>query len=316
MNISPPIQQTIQQLIFGKVGGETSSIPAGPLQFEAVGGGSINTACKVLTQKNDKWFCKVNDAARFPGLFEKESRGLLLLQQQGIFRVPKIVACETVGDLQFLILEWIEQGPQTGAGTGSPPHAGNPPSDKDGFWQLFGEQLARLHLVPQDHFGLGEDNYMGALPQNNTPSDSWTEFFVQRRLEPQIKMAANKGLLPTAAIRQFWSLYLSLPEIFPDEDPSLLHGDLWSGNFLRDDWGEPVLIDPAVYRGYRGMDLAMTTLFGGFDPKFYEAYSYHHPLPTNWPEQCEICNLYPLLVHLNLFGKSYLGDILHTIQRF
>ncbi|HZE84096.1 MAG TPA: fructosamine kinase family protein [Puia sp.] len=325
MNTFTALQQTIQQLIFGKSGGETSSTAGGPLQFQPLGGGSINAAYKVLTQNNSKWFCKVNDAARFPGLFEKESRGLQLLRVQNIFRVPKVIACEIIDGHQILVLEWIDQDGQTQSGSQSSDHPqtqSGPQSrahsqtsaapSTDAFWQLFGKQLAQLHLLPQDQFGLEEDNYMGALPQDNTPSESWTEFFIQRRLEPQVKMAVEKGLLPTAAVRQFWSLYLSLPEIFPDEAPSLLHGDLWSGNFLKDDWGEAVLIDPAVYRGHR----AMTTLFGGFSPAFYQAYAHYYPLPTNHREQWEVANLYPLLIHLNLFGKSYLHDILHTIERF
>jgi fructosamine-3-kinase len=255
---------------------------------------------------------------------EKESRGLQLLRSQDIFRIPAEIVCETARGRQVLILEWISQGPKTPA-----------------FWTLFGEQLARLHRVtaefnqlqfqPSQHqpgitassepmasgsFGLSWDNYMGALPQSNTPTSRWTDFFIQQRLAPQVRLAARNDLLDSAHIRSFERLYPLLPGIFPEEAPSLLHGDLWSGNFLCDEHSRPVLIDPAVYFGHRSMDIAMTTLFGGFDPGFYEAYTYHFPFPSNYREQWEICNLYPLLIHLNLFGKSYQGSILHTIQRF
>jgi len=107
-----------------------------------------------------------------------------------------------------------------------------------------------------------------------------------------------------------------LSNIFATEPPALLHGDLWSGNYLCSATGQPVLIDPAVYYGHRNMDMAMTTLFGGFDALFYESYHYHFPLPANYRQQWEVCNLYPLLIHLNLFGKSYLANILNTIRQY
>ena len=166
------------------------------------------------------------------------------------------------------------------------------------------------------YFGLDHSNYMGALRQDNTPSDRFVDFFIHRRLQPQVGLAVKEGLLDHSAVAHFERLYTRLPDIFPVEPPSLLHGDLWSGNFLADESGEPVLIDPAVYYGHRSIDLAMTTLFGGFARPFYESYAYHYPFPPNFQEQWDICNLYPLLVHLNLFGQSYLGKILHTIRRF
>jgi fructosamine-3-kinase len=323
----------LQQVLSGVTGGDDAEI----FFYRSVGGGSINESYEIYTKSNNRWFCKFNDAALFPGLFEKEAAGLALLRRQGGMRVPEVIACSEVGGRQILVLEWIEQGPRSYPGGGGQPDGEAP------FWRLFGEQLARLHKVTRDSFGLDENNYMGALPQDNTPAisspsnltipssgfptvpsssgfsavPSWSDFFIHRRLEPQIRLAADQGRLDPAAIRHFERLYPVLPSIFgDDEPPSLLHGDLWSGNFLCDSTGRPVLIDPAVYYGHRCMDLAMTTLFGGFGPAFYESYAGHYPLPPNYKEQWEICNLYPLLIHLNLFGKSYLGNILHTIQRF
>jgi fructosamine-3-kinase len=306
------------------------------LEFHPVGGGSINEAYRIRARDGRQWFCKINDTHRFPGLFEKERDGLALLAAQRIFRVPSVIACETVGTKQVLILEWIESGAREGVGGIGSGRGGGQSRGKDGqsFWRLLGEQLARLHQVSGDRFGLDSDNYMGALPQSNTYSAGWEEFFTQRRLEPQIRLAADRGLLGSEAIRQFERLYKALPGIFPEHAspaglrlqgsagstqsalPSLVHGDLWSGNFLCDTEGRPVLIDPAVYFGYPGMDLAMTTLFGGFDRAFYESYAYYSPFPANYREQWDICNLYPLLIHLNLFGKSYLGAILDTIQPY
>jgi fructosamine-3-kinase len=270
-----------------------------PLQIRAIGGGSINTTYHITTSRYRQWFCKINDARRFPDLFVLERQGLALLEATAAIRVPKVIACEDIDRDQVLILEWIDEGLRS-----------------DDFWKTFGRQLAGLHQQSANTFGLDHDNYMGALPQSNQPSPDWVDFFIHRRLEPQIALAANKGLLNNHAIRHFQNLYKFLGDIFPAEPPSLLHGDLWSGNFLCDADSVPVLIDPAVYYGHRSMDLAMTTLFGGFQRPFYEAYAYHHPFPSNYREQWDICNLYPLLIHLNLFGQPYLGNILHTIQRF
>ena len=298
------------------------------LFYHPIGGGSINDTYQVSTKDNKRWFCKFNSAALFPGLFVKEANGLALLRRQGLIRVPAVVACTGAGDRQVLVLEWIDQGPES-------PQGGSMRLRSTGFWRAFGEQLARLHRVTQDSFGLDENNYMGALPQDNRPIASWPEFFIRRRLQPQVRVAFDHGLLEPSALGHFERLYPALPGIFNEEPPSLLHGDLWSGNFLCDQQEQPVLIDPAVYFGHRSMDLAMTTLFGGFESAFYEAYAYHYPLSSNYREQWEIANLYPLLIHLNLFGKrpssggplspsspvtfaslGYLGNILHTIQRF
>jgi fructosamine-3-kinase len=273
--------------------------PTAEWQYRSVGGGSINTAIQVTAKGGHRWFCKLNDAGKFPDLFETESKGLALLAGYPSIRVPAVLACTEITGTQILVLEWIDQGNRT-----------------DAFWKRFGEQLARLHLTTRPDFGLDHDNYIGALHQDNTPAANWTDFFRERRLQPQVRLARKSGLLTPEAARQFDRLYERLDEIFSTEPPALLHGDLWSGNFLADAAGQPVLIDPAVYFGHRIADLAMTTLFGGFEPAFYDAYHWHYPLPPGYREQWEIANLYPLLVHLNLFGTGYLSNILLTLQRF
>jgi protein-ribulosamine 3-kinase len=278
---------------------EYLNLPVSSILFQPIGGGSINKTYKILIAKTGAFFCKINSASRFPSLFQKEKNGLLLLAEQKIIRTPSPKACEEIHGEQILVLEWIEQGQKTIK-----------------FWQIFGEQLAKLHRSTNNDFGLVEDNYMGALQQSNSPSKTWVHFFIHQRLEPQVKIARDNHLLDANHITQFNKLYSSLPGIFPEEQASLLHGDLWSGNFLCDERSLPVLIDPAVYFGNRNIDLAMTTLFGGFDDAFYAAYNYHFALPPNHRQIWDVCNLYPLLIHLNLFGKSYLHDILHTIQRY
>ena len=282
------VQSLIQQLLSKKA----------PITYTPVGGGSINHTYRITAAK-DTFFCKINELATFPNLFEAERHGLELLAQQQVIRIPQVVTSGENGEHQVLILEWIEQGLQT-----------------DTFWARFGKQLAALHHIQRKQFGLDTDNYMGCLPQSNQPTDNWTGFFIEQRLQPQVKLAVNRGLLEGAHVQQFEKLYQQLGNLFAPQPAALLHGDLWSGNFLCDASQNPVLIDPAVYYGHRSIDMAMTTLFGGFDSLFYESYNYHYPQPVNYRQQWEVCNLYPLLIHLNLFGKSYLADIVHTIRRY
>ena len=292
----------------------------GTLRFIPVGGGSINGAFRIEND-SQQWFCKINSAEQFPAMFEKEKNGLEFLDTRDVIRVPEVVWHGQENGKQILILEWIEQGIRT-----------------NGFWKKFGEQLAKLHSSsdgprltlsgssdrdsqtrdgqPRFAFGFHENNYMGALPQLNSFKENWVDFFVQCRLEPQLQLAASHGLINKQQIEQFESLYKKLNQIFSLESPSPLHGDLWSGNYLCGKGEIPVLIDPAVYYGHRCIDLGMTRLFGGFDKIFYEAYDYHYSLPKNFEEQADVCNLYPLLIHLNLFGSGYLSSIRSILHQF
>lgn len=285
---------TIQTLLTEHHGSPITSVRLFP-----VGGGSVNEAYKIISNRAEFYFAKINSVSLFPSLFTKEKNSLEILAKTGAIAVPRVIACKEYGDHQILILEWVEPGLRT-----------------EDFWRTFGRQLAQLHQITNACFGGKEDNYMGALPQYNPPLGNWTDFFIQQRLEPQIRLAFNYRYFNQTIMGQFRRLYHFLPEIFPDVSPSLLHGDLWKGNFLCNKNSKPVLIDPAVYFGYHQMDLAMTTLFGGFDSQFYEVYQYHIPLPTNYREIWKICNLYPLLVHLNLFGMSYLQDIVDILRPY
>jgi len=163
---------------------------------------------------------------------------------------------------------------------------------------------------------LDHNNYIGSLHQSNQKHDKWVSFFIEERLNPQLKLAYDSGKINSSILEKFEVMFLVLEEIFPVEKPSLLHGDLWSGNLMTDNFGNPCLIDPAVYFGFREMDLAMTTLFGGFDSEFYESYQRINHLETGWQERFDICNLYPLLVHVNLFGEGYLSSVKNILKRF
>ncbi len=268
------------------------------LDASYVGGGDINDARKIKTTAGT-FFVKINSAARYPAMFEKEARGLKLLSAAGVIDVPQVVGFGEEGRDAFLVLHYIESGVR-----------------KSGFWQDFGKKMALLHQNTQPYFGLDHDNYIGSLPQSNRQHQSWPDFFREERLLPQIKMAHRKGLIDASFINMFDRFFSRLPALFPDEPPALVHGDLWGGNYMVSQNGDPVIIDPAVYYGHREMDLGMSQLFGGFDPAFYAAYHEHYPLHPGWQERLDYCNLYPLMVHVNLFGGGYVGSVRQILKRF
>ena len=268
-------------------------------RVQPVSGGSINRSFKIITAGGIPYFCKTNAATTLPQLFEKEKTGLEAIARTGTIAAPGNVLTGRTVKEQWILMDWIESKPAI-----------------DPFWKNFGAALAALHHQVSDTFGFTENNYMGALPQSNTCHAKWEDFFREERLMPQVKMASEKGLLATGEVKLFEKLYLRLPSILTEEKPCLVHGDLWSGNFIAAKNAQPVVIDPAVYYGNRLVDLAMTTLFGGFDDGFYAAYQYHYTLPSNYKEQWRILNLYPLLIHLNLFGKSYHSSIIGTIAAY
>jgi protein-ribulosamine 3-kinase len=266
--------------------------------FILVGGGSINQGGKLSTSVGT-FFLKWNDAHTLPGMFAAEAKGLSLLRDTRTLYIPDVVASGEDSSDQFLLLEYLE-----------PAHR---PKD---YWERAGQELAQLHATTGPSFGLDLANYIGSLPQANTLHDSWIQFFIRQRLQPQLTRARQAGLADTALVNQFETLYTRLPDLLPEEKPSLLHGDLWSGNIMAAQQGIPCLIDPAVYFGHREVDLAMTTLFGGFEPAFLEAYLEAWPLLPGYRDRFNLYNLYPLLVHVNLFGKSYLSQINSVLRQF
>lgn len=263
-----------------------------------VGGGCINETAKVKSSAG-VFFAKWNDAKRYPQMLEAEAKGLKILHEADELKVPDVIVVKTIGDRQYLVLEFIES-------SGMQKH----------FWHHFGKALAKLHKYSAEKFGLNHNNYIGSLPQSNRMYDSWTEFFILERLEPQVKMARDDGKIGNAFSQKFEKLFSVLENIFPVEKPALLHGDLWSGNYMTGSRGEAVIIDPAVYYGHREMDLGMTMLFGGFSSEFYSAYNEEFPLEKDRKKRTDICNLYPLMVHTNLFGGSYGMQVESILRRF
>lgn len=277
-----------------EVTGETAEL----LSVSPVGGGDINEAYRFETTLGT-YFVKKNSSSRFPQMFEKEALGLKILADAEEIPVPEVMTCDETGEEAFLIMKYI------------------PPGTKStDFWETFGRRLAALHRHTDEMFGLDHDNYIGSLHQSNRRHRSWTDFFREERLQFQVKMARDAGRIDSDTIRKFERFYQKLEDIFPVEPPALIHGDLWGGNFIVNPEGEAVIIDPAVYYGHREMDLGMSQLFGGFHHEFYEAYNRHYSLEPGWQKRLDYCNLYPLMVHVNLFGGGYLGSVKSILKRF
>ncbi len=277
---------------------ENFNKPVEILNTNSVSGGSINDAYKVGTNAG-LFFVKQNSASLYPGMFEKEALGLKILASTGAIDVPEVMATGKTNNTAFLILGFIKSAPK-----------------QPDFWELFAEGLATLHRNTATYFGLDHDNYIGFLPQLNKKHDNWEDFFREERLEKQVKMARDNGRIGTDLARAFIRFYLKLPELFPREPPALLHGDLWSGNYMVNEQGKPVIIDPAVYYGHREMELGMSQLFGGFNSRFYEAYHRYYPLEKGWQQRLDYCNLYPLMVHVNLFGGGYAASVQAILRKF
>ncbi|MDP6907857.1 MAG: fructosamine kinase family protein, partial [Flavobacteriales bacterium] len=260
-----------------------------------VSGGSINDAFRIETNSN-KFFLKTNDASRFPKMFEMESKGLTILSYSS-FVVPQPKVVGQQGRKQFILLDWIESE--------------NPTSN---YWGDYGRSLADLHSKTSDLFGLDHSNYIGSLSQSNNWESTWADFYREERLIPQMELAAQSGQLSSKMKNGFEALFVRMEEIYPIERPSLLHGDLWSGNMMVSSEGKPCIFDPAAYYGHREMDLAMMALFGGFGKSWVGSYNEMYPLENNWNERIPIGQLYPLMVHVNLFGGSYARSVETILQ--
>src|SRR3954469_11874902 len=262
-------------------------------------GGDINEAFEVGLADGRMVFVKCNVSAP-NDMFVAEARGLAWLGEAKAVRVPAVLAASGADDLTpFLALELIQSAPRVA-----------------GFDDQLGRALAALHRHGAQAFGLDHDNYVGRLPQKNTFGVSWPDFYRVRRLGPQLRAAADVGLAPARMRRDFERLLGQLEALCgPPEPPARLHGDLWGGNMIADDRGEPCLVDPAVYGGHREIDLAMMKLFGGFGPRVFAAYKEAFPLADGYRERVPLYQLYPLMVHVNLFGAGYLPQVEAALAR-
>lgn len=254
---------------------------------EPIGGGCINRAVR-LHDGQRSFFVKINDASA-AAMFDAEREGLAELGAAGALRVPAPIVDGTANGIAFIVLEDIPMGRLRGGG-----------------WAVLGEQLAALHGRTAERFGWHRDNTIGSTPQRNDWREDWLTFWRDRRLGDQLELARDNGL-DGEVFRRGQRLRERLDAVLAGHAPrpSLLHGDLWSGNVAADADGNPVLFDPAVYYGDREADLAMTELFGRFDQQFYDAYQFAWPLPPGYARRRTLYNLYHILNHFNLFGGAY-----------
>ena len=269
----------------------------------AVHGGDANEAYRLFLSNGETLFLKTNSTER-EDFFRAEAEGIVALRSTGSIRVPRIYAMGKDEDYSFLLMEYIDSSRPI-----------------EGFWEKLGTDLAMMHkadttaFVKAGRYGFDRDNYIGAGYQKNTGKDSFVEFFAECRLKPQLELAEK--YFDGEMIRKSNRLLDTLDKYLIEPDrPSLLHGDLWSGNFMPDENGLPMLIDPAVYVGCNEADIAMTELFGGFDKRFYDSYFSAMGMIPGYADRRDLYNLYHLLNHLNLFGSSYLYEVVRIIDKY
>ena len=262
-------------------------------------GGDINEAWSAELADGRQVFVKSNRHAH-PDMFPSEARGLAWLAEPGVIRVPAVLAASDPASPEpgFLVLELIR-----------------PAARMRGYDEALGRSLAALHRAGASCVGLDHDNFIGTLPQPNQPCAGWSEFYARRRLMPQVARAIEHRRAPHAWMAAFERLEAMLDQIAgPPEPPARLHGDLWSGNLHTDERGRPCLIDPAVYGGHREIDLAMLELFGSPSERFFGAYHEVYPLAPEREQRVALYQLYPLLVHVNLFGGSYVSAVERALR--
>ena len=270
---------------------------------ESVSGGDINEAYHLLLTGGEEVFLKLNARAA-ENFFSAEKYGLKCMKECGA-NVPEVLVAGKLSDgTGYLLLSYVRSSVR-----------------KQDYWTRLGYMLGGMHraatgrFTKEGNFGLGRDNYIGATKQVNKPRAGWIEFFRENRLVFQLKLAEHyfdkEDKQRLRRILDHLEEFLTEPEF-----PSLLHGDLWGGNVMADSQGMPMLIDPAVYVGHHEAELAMTELFGGFDPAFYDAYHELIPREPGYADRRDLYNLYHLLNHLNLFGGSYLVSVRRILKRY
>lgn len=264
------------------------------LEQEPLAGGCINQVYKIVTDKGI--FCVKYNPNPPSDFFVCEEEGLKALGQTQLLKVPKVIVS---AKKQYLVLEYLF-----------------PSTPSSAIWYELGQNLGLLHKnYTSTSFGYERDNYIGSVPQINTPVCSdWPTFFITRRIEPLLRLTT--GIWESQHFARFEKLFSKLENYFPPTLPSLLHGDLWSGNVYFTLSNEAYLLDPAVYYGHPEAEIAFTHLFGGFDKNFYAGYYNVAAQETGFLQRIALYNLYPLLVHLYLFGGGYFVEVVNILKRF
>lgn len=266
---------------------------------KSLGGGCIHHATRIETDAG-AFFLKWNSrCARDLFIREAECLGELKKADPKPLIIPEVIATKTVGKTPgFLLMEYLESG-------------NSPQQD-----ERLGEGLANLHRFEAEKFGFAHDNYCGATLQDNTPTDSWADFFAHRRIWSLVGKIKDERGMSANDMKIYEKLVGKIPSLLPSESiPALIHGDLWSGNYMFTQNG-PALIDPASYYADREMEMGIMTMFGGFSQRFWDAYNHSYPLPAGWRERNRLYQLYHVLNHYYLFGGSYGSEALRTAQYF
>lgn len=266
------------------------------LNAKSLGGGDISAVYSITTNTRS-FILKLNNFPNGEAMFQAEKFGLESIGQTQTIATPQVYACGSHHGTAFLLMEYIES---------------QSASEKD--FRLFGRQLAQLHRESQSNFGFTHDNFIGRLEQSNKYHISWTEFYLNERLLPQFQLALSQSLLFKNDIPDEQKMRNRCELLFENIRPALLHGDLWSGNYLISTMGIPYLIDPSVYYGHHDMDIAMSRLFGGFGNEFYKSYHEVIPRTQHFENRIQLYQLYYLLVHLNMFGVSYYGSVMRILK--
>ena len=270
------------------------------LNYRTISGGDISDAYLLRSTQN-AYLLKVNSSEHAYAMFMSEKYGLESIANTKTIATPKVIDLDKVHNESYILLEYIES---------------KNANEED--YRNLGYQLAKLHLNKSKDslFGFEADNLIGSLPQSNYKHTTWLSFYIEERIIPQLQLAKSKNILNLIDIPKVEQLYEIWELYFKDVKPSLIHGDLWGGNFLIAKNGTPYLIDPAVYYGHGEVDIAMSKLFGGFSTSFYNAYREIIPFDNLTKERIEIYQLYYLLVHFNLFGSSYYESVKRILNQF
>jgi len=289
MTLSNKIKSKIEKELNSKI-----------IDSQSLSGGCISNAYKIKTNSGEIYFLKYNSSLS-GDIFIKEAHGLQELNKAEVIKIPKVICY----DEEYILLEQITS------------------ADKQkNFSEDFGSKFALLHKFTNEVYGFYENNYIGSNPQVNISEENeknnWTKFYFNKRILFQLQLAEEIDNSTPELRKAIAELENKIDSIVDDngERPSLLHGDLWGGNYLIDKNGFACLIDPAVYYGNREADLAMTKLFGGFDSRFYEAYNEVFPLADGYEYRENIYKLYHVLNHLNLFGGGYYSQAMNLIRYY
>lgn len=272
-----------------------SAVGSGAIGSRSISGGDINEAYRIDLADGRRIFVKTNSHAP-PRMFEAEARGLSFLREGLRSDSPLVVPEVLAVDERFLALEYLERSNEEDA-------AG------------LGRGLAEMHSRSAEMFGAELPNFIGTLHQVNDPRPKWVDFYREQRLGSQLGLPGARRLIDAEARRRFELLFDRMDELLqPEEPPARLHGDLWGGNCFHSTGG-PAIFDPAAYGGHREVDLAMMKLFGGFSERTFAAYHEVYPLAPGFRDRLKIYQLYPLLVHVNLFGAGYVGSVVDTLRQ-